>query len=226
MLAGTVETTVNSVGTDAGTVTTLDANVTAALLANARPSKDAPVPSEIDCAAIIVPLKTEFVPRVAEVPTCQNTLEAFAPPARITLIPAPTLRAVPIWNIQTSVALPVRVTSEPVIAAVLVNLYKPVTSVKPPIFPVPGFKKVPVGIGVRPAALLYAIVKSPFAAVRSAISGTLQASHVIENPFYSLEEAQVVGCDIGSAGDYQTDAKGLAEVPDYFAPDSPFISHS
>ena len=43
------------------------------------------------------------------------------------------------------------------------NLYRPGTSVNPPIFPEPGFKKVPVGTGVRPAASLYAMVKSSWA---------------------------------------------------------------
>jgi hypothetical protein len=39
----------------------------------------APVVAVIDAMAIIVPTKTELVPSVAELPTCQNTLHACAP---------------------------------------------------------------------------------------------------------------------------------------------------
>ena len=70
----------------------------------------------------MVPLKTEVVPSVADAPTCQKMLAASAPPARRTLIPLPTMRFDAIWKIQTSVALPVSVTSDPVIRHPLVNL--------------------------------------------------------------------------------------------------------
>ena len=56
-------------------------------LANALPSKEAPVLKVIDSMAITVPLKTEVVPNVAELPTCQKILEADAPPLRNTLRP-------------------------------------------------------------------------------------------------------------------------------------------
>ena len=46
------------------------------VLANALPSSVAPVLNEIDSMARTVPLKTEVVPKVAELPTCQNMLEA------------------------------------------------------------------------------------------------------------------------------------------------------
>ena len=54
--------------------------VTAPVLANALPSSVAPVLKEMDCIAIIVPLKAELVPKVAELPTCQKMLDANAPP--------------------------------------------------------------------------------------------------------------------------------------------------
>jgi hypothetical protein len=41
----------------------------------------------MDCIAITVPLNTEVVPKVAELPTCQKILDADAPPLRITLRP-------------------------------------------------------------------------------------------------------------------------------------------
>ena len=65
----------------------LPAIVTAPVLANALPSSVAPVLKVMDCIAITVPLKTEVVPNVAELPTCQKMLDANAPPLRITLRP-------------------------------------------------------------------------------------------------------------------------------------------
>lgn len=38
-----------------------------------------PVVAVIEAIAMIVPTKTEFVPSVAELPTCQNTLHSCAP---------------------------------------------------------------------------------------------------------------------------------------------------
>lgn len=52
------------------------AKITVPVLAKALPSKVAPVSKVMDCIAIIVPLNTEVVPKVAELPTCQNILAA------------------------------------------------------------------------------------------------------------------------------------------------------
>jgi hypothetical protein len=38
-----------------------------------------PVVTVIDCRARMLPRKMEPVPSVAELPTCQNTLQAWAP---------------------------------------------------------------------------------------------------------------------------------------------------
>ena len=65
----------------------LPAIVIPPVLANALPSSVAPVLKVMDCIARIVPLKTEVVPKVAELPTCQKMLDADAPPLRITLTP-------------------------------------------------------------------------------------------------------------------------------------------
>lgn len=54
-----------------GTVMVLVSNVTAPVCANALPSSVAPVAIVIDANARMFPLKTEYVPRVAELPTCQ-----------------------------------------------------------------------------------------------------------------------------------------------------------
>jgi len=55
----------------AGFTMVLVSNVTAPLLASALPFSVAPVFSVIDANAKMFPLKTEYVPRVAELPTCQ-----------------------------------------------------------------------------------------------------------------------------------------------------------
>ncbi len=54
-----------------GLVTVLLAKVTALVSAAARPFSVAPVFSVTEAWAMMVPLKTEVVPRVAELPTCQ-----------------------------------------------------------------------------------------------------------------------------------------------------------
>lgn len=53
--------------------------VTAAPTDNALPSSRAPDWSVIAADANMSPLKTAFVPNVAALPTCQKTLQAFAP---------------------------------------------------------------------------------------------------------------------------------------------------
>jgi hypothetical protein len=60
----------------AGAVIVSSSRVTAPLRASARPAMVSPVSTEIEVRARMLPLKAEFVPRVAELPTCQNTLQA------------------------------------------------------------------------------------------------------------------------------------------------------
>jgi hypothetical protein len=59
-----------------GMVTVVLFNVTAASLAKSLPTTVEPPLSVIEAAARIVPSKKEFVPSVAELPTCQKTLQA------------------------------------------------------------------------------------------------------------------------------------------------------
>jgi hypothetical protein len=54
-----------------GRVMTLVSSVTAPLRASRRPWIVAPVVAEMEVRASTVPTKVEFVPRVAELPTCQ-----------------------------------------------------------------------------------------------------------------------------------------------------------
>src|SRR4051812_30277577 len=60
-------------------VTLLEPKVTEPLRANSLPSTPAPVVTVIEVDARMFPLKLEVVPRVAELPTCQRMLAAFAP---------------------------------------------------------------------------------------------------------------------------------------------------
>jgi hypothetical protein len=53
--------------------------VTAAFRAKVRPPTVAPVFSVMLASAMIFPLNAEVVPRVAELPTCQNMLQSVAP---------------------------------------------------------------------------------------------------------------------------------------------------
>jgi hypothetical protein len=74
------------------------------------------------------PANIELVPKVAELPICQVTFLAWAPPIRRTrllgtpaVVPAAVVSAEPTCKIQTAFALPVRVRS-PVIPSVVVAL--------------------------------------------------------------------------------------------------------
>lgn len=81
-------------------------NVTAPFRARALPSMTAPVVMVIEVKARMLPLNMELVPKVAELPTCQQTFEAFAPPARITCLPAVVVSEDAIWKMKTALALP------------------------------------------------------------------------------------------------------------------------
>ena len=84
----------------------LESRVTAAVRANSRPSTAAPVVTVMEAKARMFPLNTEPVPRVAELPTCQNTLAALAPPLKITWRPTVVVRVEPIWKMNTAFASP------------------------------------------------------------------------------------------------------------------------
>ena len=84
----------------------LVSNVTAPFRASALPFSVAPVVSVMDVSARMLPLKVELVPRVAELPTCQKMLCAWAPPARTTELLLKVVSDEAIWKIQTEFALP------------------------------------------------------------------------------------------------------------------------
>src|SRR5260370_12093983 len=149
-------TSITSVFRDSPTVTLLESNVTAPIPANALPSSVAPETIVMEAYATMVPLNAECDPSVAELPTCQKTLPAVAPPLRITRALPFTVSADPTWKIQTAFGLPLafRVRS-PVIASEEWDLYRPGSRVRP----TKSAASTLIGAVVRPAASLNATSK-------------------------------------------------------------------
>jgi len=86
--------------------TALVSRVTAPLRARARPFRVAPVVSEIDVSARTLPANALAGPSVAELPTCQNTLHACAPPVSSTRLAEPTVSVDPAWKMNTALGSP------------------------------------------------------------------------------------------------------------------------
>ena len=80
--------------------------VTAPLRARARPSMVVPVFRVMEVSAMMVPLKVELVPRVAELPTCQKMLQGSAPLMRRMLLSGAVTRVEPAWKIQKALGSP------------------------------------------------------------------------------------------------------------------------
>src|SRR5438309_10185664 len=87
-------------------VMVLLANETAPFCANARPSNVAPASNVIDVYASTLPLMIESPPKVAELPTCQKTWQAVAPPLRITLRATVVMNVDGIWKMKTALGSP------------------------------------------------------------------------------------------------------------------------
>jgi hypothetical protein len=87
-------------------VMTLLSSVTWAILARARPSIVAPFCTAICWSAMMVPTNLAPVPMVAELPTCQNTLQACAPLTSLTWISEPVISVVPAWKMKTASGSP------------------------------------------------------------------------------------------------------------------------
>ncbi len=81
-------------------------SVTAPLRARARPCTVTPLFTVIEVKAITLPTKTEPVPRVAELPTCQNTLQAWAPLISDTVLDEAVMRVESVWKMNTDFGLP------------------------------------------------------------------------------------------------------------------------
>jgi hypothetical protein len=141
-----------------GKVMVLSSRLTWPFRANTRPSTVVPVCAVAEVKAKMLPTKVELVPKVAELPTCQNTLQASAPPVSLTVLLEAVIRVDPAWKTNTalglfcafSVSVPVRPSPE-------VALYTPGARVCPPR------SLDTVVAGIRPAASLYAVVRSDWA---------------------------------------------------------------
>ena len=91
-----------------GAVIVSSSRVTAPLRASARPATVSPVSTEMDVRARMVPAKAEFVPSVAELPTCQKTLQAWAPSVRMTLLAESVTSVEGAWKMKTAFGSPPR----------------------------------------------------------------------------------------------------------------------
>lgn len=93
-------------GSQPGLVITFVSRETCPLRASTRPSTLALVSAVIEVSARMLPLKLDAVPRVAELPTCQKTLQARAPLVRITLLADAVTRVEATWKTNTESGFP------------------------------------------------------------------------------------------------------------------------
>ncbi len=99
-----------------GALMVLLSRVTAAVEASRRPVTVAPVCAVTEARARTVPTKVELVPRVAELPTCQKTLQEACEVVNLTTLREPVIRVLEAWKMNTafgfvrlsSVSVPVR----------------------------------------------------------------------------------------------------------------------
>jgi len=94
------------VGAQKGAVILLLSRVTAAFLASSRPLMTALVFAVMAVRARIVPTNVEPTPSVAELPTCQKTLQAWAPLMSWTVLLGAVMRVEPAWKMKTELASP------------------------------------------------------------------------------------------------------------------------
>jgi hypothetical protein len=88
-----------------GTVMSSSSRVTAALRARAAPKMVSPVWTVIEVRARMLPWKVVPVPIVAELPTCQKTLQAEASPVRTIVVPDAVVSADGIWKMKEASGL-------------------------------------------------------------------------------------------------------------------------
>jgi hypothetical protein len=88
-----------------GLVMVLSSSVTAPLRARTRPSTVAPVSSVAEVKARMLPTKVLVVPKVAELPTCQNTLQAWAPSISLTVLLEAVVSVDTAWKMNTELRL-------------------------------------------------------------------------------------------------------------------------
>src|SRR5581483_5375157 len=86
--------------------TVLESIVTAPFCASARPERLAPVVSVMLVSARMVPTKVVPVPRVAELPTCQKTLQPLPPLMTRTDAFDAVVSVLPIWKMKAALGSP------------------------------------------------------------------------------------------------------------------------
>ena len=86
--------------------------VTAPLRASTRPLTFTPVVTVIEVSARMFPTNWSRFPSVAELPTCQKTLQASAPLMRSTMLPVAVMSVVAVWKMNTASGSPSRVERE------------------------------------------------------------------------------------------------------------------
>src|ERR1700680_2655317 len=84
----------------------LVSSVTAPFLAKTLPFTLAPVVRVMLVSARMFPTNDVLVPRVAELPTCQKTLQDCAPLIKRTFEVLAVVSAVPIWKMKTALGSP------------------------------------------------------------------------------------------------------------------------
>jgi hypothetical protein len=92
--------------TQPGRVIVFVSRVTAPLRASTRPDTLALVWTLIEVRARMLPTKFVPVPRVAELPTCQNTLQAWAPLMSATVLFDAVINVEPAWKTNTASGSP------------------------------------------------------------------------------------------------------------------------
>jgi hypothetical protein len=119
-----------------GKLMVLSSRVTAPVRASTLPVTVLPVSTVADANARMLPTKVVLVPKVAELPTCQKTLHAWAPPMSFTVLPDAVMRVDPAWKTKTALESPwaSRVTV-PVNPRPVALLYTPGSRVWPPRSP-------------------------------------------------------------------------------------------
>jgi len=89
-----------------GLVNVSSSRVTAPFRARVRPWTVTPVFTPIEVSARMFPTNVEFVPRVAELPTCQKTLHSWAPLTSETVLSEPVMSVESVWKMNTVFGLP------------------------------------------------------------------------------------------------------------------------
>ncbi len=84
----------------------LVSRVTAPLRASTRPETVAPVFTVIEVSASTLPTRCEPASSVAELPTCQKTLQAWALFVSVTVLDEAIFSVEPAWNTKTAFGSP------------------------------------------------------------------------------------------------------------------------